>query len=240
MWHEDSYPYLAKNGICKASGCTVGIPAHGVTGYKDVKADDEQSLMDAVSKQPVSVAIEAGVCAVANSKVFLTSSVGQFPEDAYCFVSFSMLWQADQMAFQLYKGGVLSKTCGTKLDHGVLVVGYGTEDGKDYWLVKLLGRFHFQLSVLQRRAVDLKGHVAQPVLLAPRWKEQLGSQLGRVGLREGGARQARTWRVRHQEPGLLPCRVRQARPLSFAFPAIPTSSSHSQQEPLRAASLPER
>ena len=47
--------------------------------------------------------------------------------------------QADQMAFQLYKGGVLSKTCGTKLDHGVLVVGYGTEDGKDYWLVKPSG-----------------------------------------------------------------------------------------------------
>ena len=43
------------------------------------------------------------------------------------------------MAFQLYKGGVLSKTCGTKLDHGVLVVGYGTEDGKDYWLVKPSG-----------------------------------------------------------------------------------------------------
>ena len=59
---EDSYPYLAKNGICKASGCKVGIPAHGVTGYKDVKADDEQSLMDAVSKQPVSVAIEARPC----------------------------------------------------------------------------------------------------------------------------------------------------------------------------------
>mmetsp|Transcript_14029 Transcript_14029/g.33377 ORF Transcript_14029/g.33377 Transcript_14029/m.33377 type:complete len:459 (+) Transcript_14029:45-1421(+) len=98
---EQSYPYTAKNGICKASGCTVGIPAHGVTGYQDVKADDEQSLMDAVAKQPVSVAIEA-----------------------------------DQMAFQLYKGGVLSKTCGTKLDHGVLVVGYGTENGQDYWLVK--------------------------------------------------------------------------------------------------------
>merc|ERR1711959_259407 len=47
----------------------------------------------------------------------------------------SIAIEADQMSFQLYNGGVLSDYCGTRLDHGVLLVGYGT-DGKDYWKVK--------------------------------------------------------------------------------------------------------
>ena len=39
---------------------------------------------------------------------------------------------------QLYKKGVYNeKACSsTKLDHGVLVVGYGTYEGEEYWLVK--------------------------------------------------------------------------------------------------------
>lgn len=49
----------------------------------------------------------------------------------------SVAIEADQMAFQLYAGGVLSKKCGDSLDHGVLIVGYGTsEDGVEYWKVK--------------------------------------------------------------------------------------------------------
>ncbi|KAM0933935.1 putative actinidain [Dioscorea sansibarensis] len=38
--------------------------------------------------------------------------------------------------FQLYESGVFTGSCGTALDHGVTVVGYGTENGKDYWLVR--------------------------------------------------------------------------------------------------------
>ena len=39
-------------------------------------------------------------------------------------------------SFQQYTSGVLTKDCGTRLDHGVLVVGYGTEDDTPYFLVK--------------------------------------------------------------------------------------------------------
>merc|ERR1712072_407999 len=48
----------------------------------------------------------------------------------------SVAIEADQSGFQHYSSGIFSATCGTQLDHGVLVVGYGTDGGKDYWKVK--------------------------------------------------------------------------------------------------------
>jgi len=49
----------------------------------------------------------------------------------------SIAIEADQMGFQFYKKGVFSGKCGTQLDHGVLLVGYGsTGFGKDYWKIK--------------------------------------------------------------------------------------------------------
>lgn len=42
--------------------------------------------------------------------------------------------------FMLYKSGVYSSdTCGSTsadVNHAVLVVGYGSQDGEDYWIVK--------------------------------------------------------------------------------------------------------
>ena len=38
--------------------------------------------------------------------------------------------------WQTYESGIVTDCSYPSLDHGVLVVGYGTDDGTDYWLIK--------------------------------------------------------------------------------------------------------
>ncbi len=49
----------------------------------------------------------------------------------------SIAIEADQQSFQFYSGGVFSDPgCGTNLDHGVNLVGYGEDAGKHYWILR--------------------------------------------------------------------------------------------------------
>ena len=60
----------------------------------------------------------------------------------------SIAIEADKSVFQLYKSGVLdSPMCGTKLDHGVLLVGYGSQK-------TLLGNKEVRVLILVRRKHD--------------------------------------------------------------------------------------
>jgi len=64
-----------------------------------------------------------------NDQLALKAAVAQQPV--------AIAIEADTRYFQSYSSGILtSSSCGTNLDHGVLIVGYGTENGQDYWLVK--------------------------------------------------------------------------------------------------------
>merc|ERR1712086_1028164 len=45
--------------------------------------------------------------------------------------------EADKTVFQQYTSGIMdSAACGTSLDHAVAAVGYGTEGGQDYYIVR--------------------------------------------------------------------------------------------------------
>ena len=72
--------------------------------------------------------ISTTVSVSANSDNAMMTALAQQPV--------SVAIEADQSSFQLYKSGVFTGTCGTNLDHGVLLVGYGTMNGLDYYIMK--------------------------------------------------------------------------------------------------------
>ena len=49
----------------------------------------------------------------------------------------SVSLEADKTVFQQYTSGIFdSSSCGDTLDHATLLVGYGSENGTEYWIMK--------------------------------------------------------------------------------------------------------
>lgn len=118
-WMDDAFTFVTKNGGLTTedqypytSGTTGKSGTCTTSGYTNVAGVAPTGFTD----------VPAG------SVSALMSAVAQQPV--------SIAIQANQLAFQTYSSGVLTGKCGTNLDHGVLVVGYGTLNGVDYWKVK--------------------------------------------------------------------------------------------------------
>ncbi|XP_073309877.1 cysteine proteinase mucunain isoform X2 [Primulina huaijiensis] len=77
-----------------------------------------------------------------NAKIVSIDGYEDVPQDekslrkAVAHQPVSVAIEASGRALQLYTTGVFTGECGTELDHGVVVVGYGTEKGVNYWIVR--------------------------------------------------------------------------------------------------------
>eukprot|EP00632_Arachnochrysis_sp_CCMP2950_P016068 CAMPEP_0185699724 /NCGR_PEP_ID=MMETSP1164-20130828/7082_1 /TAXON_ID=1104430 /ORGANISM="Chrysoreinhardia sp, Strain CCMP2950" /LENGTH=357 /DNA_ID=CAMNT_0028366667 /DNA_START=41 /DNA_END=1114 /DNA_ORIENTATION=+ len=100
----------------------------------------------------------------------------------------SVAIEADQAVFQSYADGVMDSTaCGDALDHGVLVVGYGTdaaETNLDYWLVKNSWGVTWGMDgfIMMERGVNLCGiseQASYPIVAGVEPKEKItnGAQI---------------------------------------------------------------
>lgn len=112
---DGAFKYAIDNGMCTESAYpyTSGVTKTAGTCHSCSAVDHFSSCSDV---KP-------------NDQISLKAAVAQQPV--------SIAIEADTKYFQSYSSGVLtSSSCGTNLDHGVLIVGYGVENGIKYWLVK--------------------------------------------------------------------------------------------------------
>jgi len=56
---EASYGYTARDGTCRESSCTQGIPPGGISGVRNVQRS-AQAMMSALMQGPVSIGVDAG------------------------------------------------------------------------------------------------------------------------------------------------------------------------------------
>ena len=113
-WMDDAFKFIIKNnGISSEAN----YPYKGVDGTCNANEEGNHAAT-----------IKGYEDVPANSEQALQKAVAHQPV--------SVAIDASGSDFQFYKSGVFTGSCGTELDHGVTVVGYGVSGSTEYWLVK--------------------------------------------------------------------------------------------------------
>ena len=110
---NNAFKYVMKNGLCTEKSYNYTGKIDGTCHKNNCKSV---------------INIRNYIDVIPNNPLALQQSVYLQPV--------SIAIEADQTGFQFYSHGVYTGNCGTNLDHGVLLVGWGEINGKQYWKVK--------------------------------------------------------------------------------------------------------
>jgi len=109
-WMDAAFAYVRDNGICTEEE------------YQYNASDSNCSKCEKVVKLK-------SYCDIPNDEDILLKYVAIQPV--------SIAIEADSPDFQMYKSGIFNYSlCGEELDHGVTLVGYGSKNGLDYWIMR--------------------------------------------------------------------------------------------------------
>ncbi|CAN6220315.1 unnamed protein product [Urochloa humidicola] len=111
---QNAFQFVINNGGIDTEA---DYPFIGTDGACDANRENEKV-----------VSIDNFVDVATNNETALQEAVASQPV--------SVAIDAGGRVFQHYHTGIFDGVCGTKLDHGVTAVGYGSEDGNDFWIVK--------------------------------------------------------------------------------------------------------
>ncbi|XP_002155462.3 procathepsin L [Hydra vulgaris] len=121
------------------NGCNGGLMDNAFTYIKENNGIDSEASYPYTAEDGKCAFTKPNVAATDTGFVDIPSGDENKLKEAVASVGpISVAIDASHFSFQFYRKGVYNerKCSSTELDHGVLVVGYGTESGKDYWLVK--------------------------------------------------------------------------------------------------------
>ncbi|KAJ0985319.1 hypothetical protein J5N97_003675 [Dioscorea zingiberensis] len=113
-WIFKSYQYIEKNG--------------GIDSAQDYPYKAKLGKCDTKKEKNIVVSIDGWSDAPRNNEYGLKVRVSKQPV--------GVLVEAYEQEFQHYGSGVFTKFCGKKQDHAVTIIGYGSDGGMDYWLIK--------------------------------------------------------------------------------------------------------